>query len=91
MLCGRVQLHSPLGNISRPVAGFVGVVEHLTRLAAVAAGHFAIDTHVEILTVLRIGVPWVLLCFCHRHLGTRELEYVCKPRAEIIKPMYFVL
>lgn len=72
------ELYSPFGHIPGPVARFAAVIEHLSHLATIASGHLAIDTHVEILTILWVGVARVLLGFCRRHLGARELEHIWK-------------
>jgi hypothetical protein len=75
-----VPLNSPFRDVSGPVARFADIVENLPHLAAITAWHVAVNAHVEVLTVLLVGVPRVLLSLCHRYLRTRELEDVCKNR-----------
>lgn len=68
----------PFGHVPRPVAHLGDIVEHLTSLAPVSPRHFPINADVEELTVLRVGVPRVLLPDRFVHLWATELEDVLR-------------
>lgn len=74
----KILRYKPLSDVPRPVAVPGDVVEDLPLLAAVAPGHLAVYADVEELTVFRVCVPGVLLGLLLPHLGTRELEHLCK-------------
>lgn len=60
MLVGEnISLFAPFRNVSWPIARLCFVVEDLAELASVSAGNVAVDTDVEVLTVIGIRISRV--------------------------------
>lgn len=64
----------PFRDLSHPFASFLGIIEYLPNFASIATGNFSVDTYIEVLTVVRIGISGMSLSHGFVYFRATELE-----------------